>query len=244
MLKYVWLLLLPFTATANDLAAQVTAANSAFDRGDYTQALAVYQDIADAGHVNGHVYYNMGVIFHRLQRTGEAMAAFLAARHYLPRDPDVVFNLRFIQDKIKDNLTSIIPPKFYDVIGMITDYLTRREIAVTALVLGGLSLLLFAFYLFYRQVVFLFKLGILMLVLAVLAIIFLQTKSLFAEHWGAIITKSTQVYSGPGTDNTTLFILHEGAPFIVEKETNAYLRIRLSDGKKGWVNTDTARSYM
>ena len=244
MLKYVYLLLLPFTATASDLATQVKAANSAFDLGDYTEALVGYQEIVDAGHINGHIYYNMGVIFHRLQRTGEAMAAFLAARHYLPRDPNVSFNLQFIQDQIKDNLTSIMPHKFYDVIGMVTDYLTRKEIAITALILGGLSLLLFAFYLFYQQVIFLFKLGILMLVLAVLAIVFLQTKSFVAEHWGAIITESTQVYSGPGTDNTTLFILHEGAPFIVEKETNNYLRIRLSDGKKGWVNTDKARSYL
>ncbi len=50
----------------------------------------------------------------------------------------------------------------------------------------------------------------------------------------------TAVYSGPSADNTTLFMLHEGAPFVVEQETNDYLQIKLSDGRKGLIAASAA----
>ena len=45
----------------------------------------------------------------------------------------------------------------------------------------------------------------------------------------------TTVYSGPSADDTTLFMLHEGAPFVVEQEISDHLQIKLSNGKKGWI---------
>ena len=65
---------------------------------------------------------------------------------------------------------------------------------------------------------------------------------MLTEHWGAVTAERVPVYSGPSEDNTKLFMLHEGAPFVVEQETNDYLQIRLSDGKKGWIATNTART--
>ena len=96
----------------------------------------------------------------------------------------------------------------------------------------GAALLLLTFWLFYRQMVLLLKLGVLLLVIAALSAIFLQAKAMFTEHWGAVTAERAAVYSGPSQDHTTLFMLHEGAPFVVEQETNAYLQIKLSTAKR------------
>lgn len=242
ILLSVTLALLAQAAWGADLETQTAAAEAAFDTGDYRRALDLYQEIIDSGHVNGHIYYNMGVAWYRLQRNGEAMAALLAARHYLPRDADVKFNLQYVQDKITDNLSAEMPQRFYDSLDFISDFFTERELSFTALVSLGIALLLLAVWLFYRQLVFLLKLGVLLIVIAVLSAIFLQAKAMFVENWGAVIAARTSVYSGPSADNTKLFILHEGAPFVVEQETNDYLQIKLSDGKKGWIATNSART--
>ncbi len=228
-------------AQATDLAEKIRAAAAAFDAGAYRQALDLYQEVIASGHVNGHVYYNMGVAWYRLQHKGEAMAALLAARHYLPRNADVKFNLEHVQDKITDQLGIEMPRRFSDALSFITDFFTARELSFTALLALGVGLLVLAFWLFYRQIVFLLKLGVLLLVIAVLSVIFLQAKAMLTEHWGAVTAARVSVYSGPGEDNTTLFMLHEGAPFVVEQETNGYLQIRLSDGKQGWIAANTAR---
>ena len=229
-------------AHGTTLQEKIQAAETAFDAGEYRQALDLYQEVVASGHVNGHVYYNMGIAWYRLQNTGEAMAALLAARHYLPRDADVKFNLQHVQDKITDNLGVEMPRGFYDALSFITDFLTARELSFTALLAFGAALLLLSIWMFYRQIVFLLKLGILLVVIAVLSVIFLQAKAMLTEHWGAVTAERTAVYSGPSKDNTTLFMLHEGAPFVVEQETNNYLQIKLSDGKKGWIAANTART--
>ena len=186
----------------------------------------------------------MGVAWYRLQHKGEAMAALLAARHYLPRNADVKFNLEHVQDKIADQLGIEMPRRFAQALSFITDFFTARELSFTALLALGIGLLLLAFWLFYRQIVFLFKLGVLLLVIAVLSVIFLQAKDMLTEQWGAVTAESAPVYSGPSKDNTTLFMLQEGAPFVVEQESNDYLQIRLSDGKKGWIAANKARTLL
>lgn len=244
MLKHLVLItalaLMGSTAQGRALAEKIHAAEAAFDAGAYRQALDLYQEIVASGHVNGHVYYNMGIAWYRLHNKGEAMAALLAARHYLPRDADVKFNLQYVQDKITDNLGVEMPRRFYHALSFITDFLTARELSFTGLLALGAALLLLSIWLFYRQIVFLLKLGILLIVIAVLSVIFLQAKTMLTEHWGAVTAERAAVYSGPGEDNTTLFMLHAGAPFVVEQETNNYLQIKLSDGKKGWIAANTA----
>ncbi len=229
-------------AQAIDLTAKIREAEAAFDARAYRRALDLYQEVVASGHVNGHVYYNMGIAWYRLQRKGEAMAALLAARHYLPRDADVKFNLAHVQDNIADKLGVEMPRRFYDALGFITDFVTARELSFTALLALGVGLLLLTVWLFYRQIVFLLKLGVLLLAIAMLSVVFLQAKAMLAEHWGAVIATRVPVRSGPSEDNTKLFVLHEGAPFIVEQEGNDYLQIKLSDGKKGWIAADTART--
>src|SRR4051812_4508999 len=64
------------------------AASAAYDRGDYATATARYEQAVAAGDENGHLFYNLGLSYYREHRLGDAMAAFLAARRLLPRDPD------------------------------------------------------------------------------------------------------------------------------------------------------------
>lgn len=236
------LIVLSHTAQGIDLAKKTQDAAAAFDAAEYRKALDLYQEVVASGHVNGHVYYNMGIAWYRLQQKGEAMAALLAARHYLPRDADVKFNLEHVQAKISDQLGIEIPRSFSAALRVISDFFTARELSFTALLAWGVGLLLLACWLFYRQIMFLLKLGVLLLVIAVLSVIFLQAKTKLTEHWGAVTAARAPVYSGPSEDNTTLFMLHEGAPFVVEQETDDYLQIKLSDGKQGWIAAHTARA--
>ena len=224
------------------LEERIAAANSAFDAGDYKQALHHYRALLHDGHINGHVFYNMGIANYRLQQRGQAMSAFLAARHYLPRDADVAFNLRYLQDSLEDGLIAVIKRKFYEIVSYINAYFTEREISMVTLSLFALALIFLAIFMLRKQIVFLLKLGILLLILAILSAILWQAKSRFAKHWGAVTTAAATVRSGASASSLQLYELHAGAPFLIAGRTNDYFKIRLSDGKKGWVRMQDVRS--
>ena len=44
--------------------------------------------------------------------------------------------------------------------------------------------------------------------------------------------------SSPDDSGTNLFILHEGTKVSVEDQVGTWYEIRLSDGNKGWVQSD------
>ncbi len=54
----------------------------------------------------------------------------------------------------------------------------------------------------------------------------------------AVISKKNKCYvrSGPGRDNSIVFVVDNGVPFRVLKRSGAWLKIQHSDGDKGWIH--------
>lgn len=85
-------------------ADPLTEAMNAYDQGDFKKAATVYEDLVKSGIQNGSVFYNLGNTYFRLGEKGKALAAYLAARRLLPRDPDIKANLKFAHEQMVDKL--------------------------------------------------------------------------------------------------------------------------------------------
>ena len=59
---------------------------------------------------------------------------------------------------------------------------------------------------------------------------------------GIIMAANTYVKSGPDEDAEDLFVLHEGASVSVREAFSGWVRIRLVDGKIGWVPEEDVES--
>jgi hypothetical protein len=220
-------------ASATDL---VNEAAAAFDGGDVRTAIQLYEQAEAAGLVNGHLYYNLGIAYFRDGRVGDAVAAFLAARRFLPRDPDVDANLRFAVSGIHDRLETERDAGAAGRIGFFLAHVAARELAWATALLAALGGLLLAVSVRSqrlrpaRQVAWGF------VALAAACGAALGVKSSTVEQWGAVTAATGSVRSGPGERHPVMFALQPGAPFVVaEKSPLGYLRIELSDGKKGWI---------
>ncbi len=222
-------------AATDALPALVAEAGTAFAKGDYDAALAKYEQALTSGHVNGHLYYNLGLAYFRKARTGEAMAAFLAARRYLPRDPDVRANLRFVTAKVRDKLETESQVGSFHALAFWVRRTTPREVAVAfaaAAILAALALASTVIVPGLRRLR-----GWALGALAVPALLggALAVSVSGDEVWGAVTRTQAQVYSGPDK-NTLVFELQEGAPFrTFARSGSGFWGIELSDGKKGWV---------
>lgn len=225
------------TFSAEDVRAAFDQGLLLYDGGKFAEAAASYEQIVAAGHRNGHVFYNLALAHYRSGDFGRAMAAVLAARELMPRDPDVRSNLKFLEGKIQDKLSATPAlPAGERIMNFWVGGLSTRELLLgnlLAMLLAAAAIVIFFTVPRFKP----YKLrGFWALGLPALAAVLLLTKLSLQVTWGAIIPDGTKIYSGPADTNTLLFNLNAGAPVQVSENTSAgYRMITLSDGKKGWV---------
>ena len=227
-------------AAIPDFAAALTS----MDRGDYQAAAQIYESAVNDGARNGDLFYNLGICYERLQRPGDAIAAFLAARRYLPRDPDVSANLRFTLSKTPDRLETELNRGLFRRLMAWVDHFSLRELAYVGAITWGLSgMFLLASLSVDRLSSFRSMAWFSLLIpfcLTASAILRASTD----QPWGAVTPSVAKVLSGPDPANTPLFQLRHGAPFaVVNSKVSDYWLIELSDGKKGWLARTDARVF-
>jgi tetratricopeptide (TPR) repeat protein len=77
-------------------------ANQAYRAERFQEAVDDYQQLLQAGGGNGHLYYNLGNAYLRLNDLGKAILNYERTHVLIPRNAELDFNLRFARDQIKD----------------------------------------------------------------------------------------------------------------------------------------------
>lgn len=237
-------LLLTVLLSATPAAANVEQATAALDQGDFAGAATAYESAIQAGAVNGHLYYNLGIAYARTGKTADAMAAFLAARKYLPRDPDVQANLKSTLGSVKDKLDADVPHGIGHTVAFWLDRFTVKEFAYATAISLGLASLFFGLSFVVGKLAPFRRAFAAAYVLPLLCGGSLISKAQNEETWGAVAANGTKAYSGPSDKNPAVFELSEGAPVLVfEVVPGGYARVQLSDGKKGWIARSQLKVY-
>ena len=83
----------PFPVFADDFKA----ANALYDAGKFAEAAAAYEKIEPK---TAHVFYNLGNALFREDKLGSAILNYERARQLAPRDPDILANLKFAEQRL------------------------------------------------------------------------------------------------------------------------------------------------
>ena len=232
------LLLLPLTATAVSKAE----ADSAYAQGHYQQAVKDYEALLKKG-VSTALYYNLGNAYYRMDEMPRAVLNYERALLLSPGDADVRFNLQMARSKTIDKITPESEMFFVTWYHSLINLTSVDGWAQMALIALAVAIVLALLYLF-ASPVWMRKLGffgaLAMLVLFVAANFFAYAqKQSFVRRSGAIImAPAVTVKSTPAEQGTDLFILHEGTRVdITDGTMRQWKRIRLADGKEGWIET-------
>ena len=232
------LLLLPLTATAVTKAE----ADSAYAQGHYQQAVKDYEALLKMG-VSTALYYNLGNAYYRMDEMPRAVLNYERALLLSPGDADVRFNLQMARSKTIDKITPESEMFFVTWYHSLINLTSVDGWAQMALIALAVAIVLALLYLF-ASPVWMRKVGffgaLAMLVLFVAANFFAYAQKLsFVRRSGAIImAPAVTVKSTPAEQGTDLFILHEGTRVdITDGTMRQWKRIRLADGKEGWIET-------
>jgi hypothetical protein len=213
------------------VADEFQAANQLYDAGKFAEAAAAYEKIEPK---TAHVYYNLGNAWFRQDKSGLAILNYEQARRLAPRDPDILANLKFAQQKLGVDEINTPPRAVQRFVHSVTDSRTLAE--WSAYELAGLWLIALAV----GACVYFPKLRSGLLVVGVVGITLLAV-SVFAlsnRMITGVLTAGTEARFAPLPDSTVHFRLVEGTKVVVREDRGQWLFVERADGQQGWVKTE------
>ncbi len=233
-------ILLPGQAGAEKQGRIFLDGIQSYNDGNFSQAIASFTKLADAGVVNGKLFYNLGNAFFKNDDLGHAVLWYARAARLIPCDPDLKFNykhaLRMVKDKGEDNNSGIVRILFF------WNYILGQT------TIQWIAIVLNLFFWLFMGLQFVTKRKILQrsaLVVAPFVLIFSITAlyHFYETTHGTqavILDREVSVRSGFDDSSTELFVLHAGTRVAVEKKSKDFLKICFSNDKIGWIKAKEA----
>lgn len=244
MKKFLFLLLL----IANSLAAQnidslFNSANELYRNGNYDKAIESYKQILEQDAISDELFYNLGNSYYKLNKVGPSIFYYEKALQLNPLNQDVKNNLVFAKRLALDNIEEV-PKTFLQKFN--ANYLQKlsyNEWAVVTIVFVLLSAILFLlFYFAYTPTKkrFFFTLAIISFILFVAVISITYNQYNFSKNTkeAIVFATKTEVRNAPTLNSEEVFTLHEGTKVIVLDAVDNWKKIKLADGKIGWIISD------
>ena len=213
--------------------------NEKYKKGKYTDAIKFYESILNKNIKNGYLYYNLGNAYFKANNLGRSVLNYERAKIYLWSDPDLAFNIKFVNSRIVDKMQEQYNPftkivlYFYNLF-KINSLFLLSYLLFLILICSLISKWFYKNYSFQiiNRKVFNYA-GIIFLFFAFILII--KVSRVRSIEYAVILTPEIQVKSGPSEDYTDIFILHEGTKIKIRKETSPWILISLPNGFSGWI---------
>ena len=214
-----------------------SSANALYKSNQFEQAAAEYEKIIVQGYRTPEVYYNLGNCYFKASNTGKSILNFERAHKLAPDDEDITHNLKLAQLKTVDRL---IPVPQLAVVVQWNNFLSSQSSkgwGIFAVAFLWASLLVFAVYYFVFKNKLVFAVCSLLFVFSLVSVS-LAFKQSYAEQNSCeaiLLAENASVKSAPDDNGIDIFTIHDGIKFQLLDQVGNWSKIRLADGKVGWI---------
>lgn len=238
------LLLFSYAVRADEAAVQFEQANQAYRSASFSQAVTMYEQILASGQESPELYYNLGNAHFKLQNMPSAILNYERALRLAPGDEDTRYNLQLANLRVIDKIEPV--PELFFVQwwnGLLSAFSSEHWgiLAIVALWCAAASA---ALMLATRSYV-LQRIMLVVMILAFAAGVLGLASAFQRQHLEAVghdaivFAASVPVKSAPDKQSTDLFVLHEGVKVELLDEVGMWRKIRLADGKLGWLSFES-----
>ncbi|AOW21302.1 tetratricopeptide repeat protein [Urechidicola croceus] len=229
-----------FSQSADSLFVQ---ANELYKNENYTEAIEVYKKIEETKVHSDELYFNMANSYYKLNKVAPSIYYYEKALKLNPSNSDAKTNLTFAKKMSIDAIESMpktIFQKFSESIIYKLSYNSWAWAAVVFSFLGALLFLLYHFAYSSGKKLLYFNTSIISALFLIVSVVFaFQAYTHTVNTKSAIIFKQTSdVKNAPTLNSDTVFELHEGTKVLVLDAIDDWNKIKLADGKIGWIISD------
>lgn len=234
------LLLLMLFSSISVSASTKEQADEAYSKGNYTDAIKMYNDILKQG-VSAEVYYNLGNACYRANKIPQAVLAYERAYRLSPGNSDIKYNLKIAQKKTIDKIETENQMFFINWYHSVINFTSADNWAILSIVCVILLLVSLVMYLFGQQMAMIkgsFYLALCSLVLFVFSTLcaFLQNYHFTNTAGAVVMSASLELKKTPADNSAEIMVLHEGTHVdIVDDSMNQWVKVHLADGREGWL---------
>lgn len=215
-------------------------ANHLYLEQKYDTAVVQYESIIHNGYDNGELYYNIGNAYYKLGKIQYAILNYERAKKIMPNDEDLQFNLQLANVQITDKVDAV--PELF-VYRWMDALLTLFPLTTMVWILylfflvalGAFSFFLFAKY--YVQKRYSLWTGLVCSILLIFGIANYLIRSYHEANveYAVVMTDVANIKAAPDSKGNDLFVIHRGLKVQVLDDVNNWRKIRLADGKIGWI---------
>ncbi len=218
-------------------------ANDQYKLEQYEAAIETYEQIESLGLTSSELYYNIGNCYYKLNRVAPSIYNYEKALMINPLNADAQNNLVFARRLTIDNIEELPKSVLQKLDESFVKKLSYNEWAIVSVglsILGCSLFLLFYFAYSSGRKRFFFVTSVISFLLLITTSVFTIKEYSFAQSNIEAIIFATQIEikNAPTLNGETVFTLHEGTKVKVLDTVDNWKKIKIADGKIGWIVTD------
>jgi tetratricopeptide (TPR) repeat protein len=219
---------------------QFEQANKLYRDGEYEQAVTSYEQIVNNGYEHASLYYNLGNAYFKLKNIPAAILNYERAKRLAPHDEDILYNLRLANIRVIDKIEPV--PQFFFVdwwhsfMGMFSSGVWAFIAIIMLWCAAGAGIAVrFVKSAIMQRVCFGLCVVSMLVSIAGFAGVAEQYQHEHNDRTAVVFSQSVSIKSSPDAQSTDLFVLHEGVKVDLLDAVGEWRKIRLADGKIGWL---------
>jgi len=234
---------LGFSQNVDSLFVQ---ANKLYQTAQYDKAIEVYKKIENNGLSSDVLYFNMANSYYKLNKIAPAIYNYEKALIRNPNNVEAKSNLTFA-NRMKIDAIPELPKTFLQKLSKNT-YLkwSYKKWAILAVVASFLTAIFFLLYYFSfnsKKKLLYFNSTILAVLVLLASVLFSYKNYQTISHKkeAIIFSVKTPIKNAPTNSGETIFELHEGTKVKLIETVDYWVKIKLADGKTGWIAKDAVK---
>jgi len=240
LINIFYLLIFLSSLAKADSNSIMQTANEYYKNNRYQLAIEEYNKLLLDGFAGTSLYYNLGNAHYRLGKVGYAILYYEKALKLSPNDEDVTHNLALAKLNLKDKVDTLPPFFIFNLWEGILAAFSVTGWTIIVYIIFILVLIVFVVYFFSRSVTeqrisFFTGIGLTVILLLTISLLIVKMNKEFNTKDGIIIETSVIVKSSPDYSSKDSFQIHEGLKVRIEDNVDDWVKIRLDDGKIGWI---------
>jgi len=243
--KYFYILLTIFlfgfaNAFGTNVNDSMMQAGELYRSGDFEKAIKIYEQLRNEGYEGTSLFFNLANSYYRIGKLGYAILNYERALKISPSDEDVKHNLAFANLSVVDKIQPLPTFLLFDWWENLLTALSINSWTYTTyffyiVLLGLIIVYFFAKTIFQQKLIIFSSLGIFLVLALTITLLVVKINREQTLINGVIVEQSITVKSSPDQNSTDAFVIHEGLKVKLEDKLDQWTKIRLADGKVGWV---------
>jgi len=225
-------------------------AGSLFDEGNrlylqqkYPEAIASYEAVLKGGYESGELHFNLGNAYYKSGRIAQSILAFERAVRLMPNDEDAAFNLQYANLRVVDKIEPVPELFIYTWANTLLTFFSPA-VQLWLIYISFLGTLAAFGWLFFARSFAARRAALLAGIIAgawcLVSTAFYGINSYRSSTtvYAVVMSDVANIKSAPDKKGGDAFVLHTGVKVQVLDAVNGWKKIRLADGKVGWIQED------